>query len=106
MSYSSPPFQAPLPLNTPHGFYDALARFAALVEAPGAVYAHQLGEGDAVVFDNRRMLHGRTPFEGRRIGSMPPSDREASGEPSRWLKGCHFEGDTMASLVARYCGAR
>ena len=77
-------------------------RFAALVEAPCAVYAHQLGEDDTVVFDNRRMLHGRTSFEGsRRIGSMPVSDREASGEPSRWLKGCYFEGDAMASLVAR-----
>ena len=94
VSYS-PPFQAPLPLNTPHDFYDALARFAALAEAPGAVYAHQLGEGDAVVFENRRVLHGRTAFEGRRIGSM--NDCEASDEPSRWLKGCYFEGDAMAS---------
>jgi alpha-ketoglutarate-dependent taurine dioxygenase len=94
VSYS-PPFQAPLPLNTPHEFYDALARFAALVEAPTAVFAHQMCEGEAVVFDNRRLLHGRTAFVGKRFGNV--GDREAGGEPSRWLKGCYFEGDAMAS---------
>ena len=95
VSYS-PPFQAPLPLNTPHEFYDALGRFAALVEAPTAVYAHQLCESEAVVFDNRRVLHGRTSFEDRRLGNV--GDRDAGGgEPSRWLKGCYFEGDAMAS---------
>jgi gamma-butyrobetaine dioxygenase len=91
ISYS-PPFQAPLPRDTPHQFYDAVARFAALVEAPAAIYSHQLGEGDAVVFDNRRMLHARTAFQDRYQNAG-----EASGEPSRWLKGCYFEGDTMAS---------
>ena len=92
VSYS-PPFQAPLPRDTPHEFYDALARFAAFVEAPASVYAHQLGEGDAVVFDNRRILHGRTAFEDR----LGANEDEAKGEPNRWLKGSYFEGDTMAS---------
>ena len=94
MSYS-PPFQAPFPLNTPHEFYDALAHFAALVEAPAAVYSHRLEEGEVVVFDNRRVLHGRTAFEGRELAGM--GDRETSGELSRWLKGCYFEGDVMSS---------
>ena len=63
---------------------------------PTAVYAHQLCESEAVVFDNRRMFHGRTAFEDRRLGNV--GDREAGGgEPSRWLKGCYFEGDAMAS---------
>jgi len=91
VSYS-PPFQGPLPCDTPHEFYDALARFAALVESPATVYAHRLGEGDAVVFDNRRILHGRTAFEDRLMHGD-----EADGEPNRWLKGCYFEGDAMAS---------
>lgn len=91
VSYS-PPFQAPLPRDTPPEFYDALGRFARLVEAPAAVYSHQLREGEAVVFDNRRMLHARTAFQGKKLG-----EREASGEPNRWLKGCYFEGDVMAS---------
>ncbi|KAI9456071.1 hypothetical protein F5148DRAFT_1151385 [Russula earlei] len=91
VSYS-PPFQAPLLRDTPPEFYDALARFAALVDAPAAVFARRLGEGDAVVFDNRRVLHGRTSFED---GSGNVGD--AGGEPNRWLKGCYFEGDVMAS---------
>lgn len=89
VSYS-PPFQAPLPRDTPHEFYDALARFAKLVEAPAAIYSHRLEEGQAVIFDNRRMLHARTAFEGRTSGND-------DGQPKRWLKGCYFEGDIMAS---------
>jgi len=54
VSYS-PPSQAPLPRDTPHEFYDALASFTALAEAPTAVYTHHLGEGESVVFDNRRL---------------------------------------------------
>jgi gamma-butyrobetaine dioxygenase len=48
VSYS-PPFQGPLPRDTTDEFYDALGHFAELVEVPAAVYAHRLGEGDAVV---------------------------------------------------------
>ncbi|KAH9955440.1 hypothetical protein BC827DRAFT_1237137 [Russula dissimulans] len=105
VSYS-PPFQAPLPRDTPHEFYDALARFVALVDAPAAVYARRLGEGDAVVFDNHRLLHGRTSFEdgdgsgsgsGSDSGSVGARDAAGGGEPNRWLKGCYFEGDVMAS---------
>ena len=91
VSYS-PPFQAPLPRDTPPAFYDALRRFAALTEAPAAVYTRQLGEGDAVVFDNRRVLHGRTAFESR---SVP--ENVVGKELDRWLKGCYFEGDLLAS---------
>jgi gamma-butyrobetaine dioxygenase len=91
VSYS-PPFQGPLPRDTPDEFYGALGHFAGLVEASAAVYAHQLGEGDAVVFDNRRMLHGRTAFEDR-YGNAGL----ANSEPHRWLKGCYFEGDVMTS---------
>ncbi|KAF7376487.1 Glycoside hydrolase family 5 protein [Mycena sanguinolenta] len=75
----SPPFQAPLLLSTPPIFYEALARFAALLEDPGCVYTYLLPEGDAVIFDNRRILHARTAFrekegeqsgEGRRAQSL------------------------------------
>ncbi|KAH9054926.1 hypothetical protein EDB87DRAFT_1361650 [Lactarius vividus] len=90
VSYS-PPFQAPLSRDTPSNFYDALRRFAALVEAPAAVYTRQLSEGDAVLFDNRRVLHGRTAFEDR------PGPENVGKEPNRWLKGGYFEGDQMAS---------
>jgi gamma-butyrobetaine dioxygenase len=102
VSYS-PPFQAPLSRDTPSAFYDALARFATIAEAPAAVYSHQLSEGDAVIFDNHRLLHGRTAFKDR-----PRQGDEPGGEPNRWLKGCYFEGDVMAShgRVLRAMAAR
>ena len=44
------------------------------------------------MFDNRRVLHGRTAFEDK------SAEEDVVGkEPSRWLKGCYFEDDMMAS---------
>ena len=96
VSYS-PPFQAPFPLNIPHDFYDALARFAALVEAPAAVYSHQLEEGEAVVFDNRRVLHGRTAFEVWRLGRM--GGREASVSRVGGLRGVISRAMSWRAMV-------
>ncbi|KAJ7802519.1 gamma-butyrobetaine hydroxylase [Mycena olivaceomarginata] len=85
----SPPFQAPLRRETPPIFYEALARFARLLEEKERVYEYLLREGDAVIFDNRRVLHARKAF----------SDKEGQegkdGEPNRWLKGCYFEADAL-----------
>ncbi|KAJ7291516.1 hypothetical protein C8J57DRAFT_217670 [Mycena rebaudengoi] len=84
----SPPFQAPLFLDTPPSFYSALAAFATLLGDPARTYQYTLREGDAVIFDNRRVLHARTAF----------SDIEGqgtAGEPNRWLKGCYFEADAL-----------
>lgn len=85
----SPPFQAPLPPNTPTALYEALASFAAHLDAPEARLTRLLGEGDAVVFDNRRILHARAAFE-----EIQDSEK-GEGEPSRWLKGCYLEEDAL-----------
>ncbi|KAH9921815.1 taurine catabolism dioxygenase TauD, TfdA family-domain-containing protein [Fomitopsis serialis] len=61
----SPPFQAPLPLSTPPVFYPALERFVGLLEDPALRFEYLMREGDAVVFDNRRVLHARTAFKDR-----------------------------------------
>ncbi|KAF8960943.1 gamma-butyrobetaine hydroxylase [Flammula alnicola] len=89
----SPPFQAPLPLNTPKEFYPALARFAQLLNDPRNTYEHTLREGDAVLFDNRRVLHARTAF-GEREG-----EESKEGEPNRWLKGCYLEADALVDRM-------
>ncbi|KAG6909318.1 hypothetical protein DXG01_001117 [Tephrocybe rancida] len=84
----SPPFQAPLPLSTPDAFYPALRHFTELLNDPSNTYTYTLREGDAVLFDNRRVLHARTAF----------SDIEgqgAEGEANRWLKGCYLEADDL-----------
>ncbi|KDR77096.1 hypothetical protein GALMADRAFT_246282 [Galerina marginata CBS 339.88] len=90
----SPPFQAPLPLNTPKEFYVALAKFAELLNDPQNKYEYTLREGDAVIFENRRILHARTAFTDKE-----GSGRIEDGEPNRWLKGCYFEVDTMVDRV-------
>lgn len=84
----SPPFQAPLPSSTPLNFYRALAAFTERLNDPANCFTHLLREGDAVIFDNRRVLHGRTAFED--IGSNFEDE-----ETSRWLKGCYLEEDPV-----------
>lgn len=87
----SPPFQAPLPFDTPSTFYPAFSRFADLLESPSRRYEYLLQEGDAVLFDNRRVLHGRTEFKERdHRGGFDHNEIT-----NRWLKGCYFEADTM-----------
>ncbi|KAI5118418.1 hypothetical protein M0805_005502 [Coniferiporia weirii] len=84
----SPPFQAPFLSSTPLAFYRALATFSARLEDPGNCFTYLLREGDAVVFDNRRVLHGRTAF----VDDTPASEE---GEANRWLKGCYLEEDPV-----------
>jgi len=84
----SPPFQAPLLLSTPPVFYTALTRFAKLLNDPVNTYQYTLQEGDAVLFDNRRVLHARTAFS-------DVEGKGGDGETSRWLKGCYLEADAL-----------
>jgi gamma-butyrobetaine dioxygenase len=86
----SPPFQAPLLLeSTPPAFYSALGRYAALLDDPVNILEYTLREGDAVLFDNRRVLHARTAF----TDDGPSAD--VDGETNRWLKGCYLEADAI-----------
>jgi gamma-butyrobetaine dioxygenase len=82
----SPPFQAPLPPNTPPSFFGAFARFEALLRQPAARFEYRLQEGDAVLFDNRRMFHARGPYD---------AQQEGAAVHDRWLKGGYFEADEV-----------
>jgi len=73
-------------------FYSALARFAEMLNDPMNTYEYTLREGDAVVFDNRRVLHARTAFRDK-----PGVVKR--GEINRWLKGCYLEADALADRV-------
>ncbi|KAG6832195.1 hypothetical protein H0H87_002305 [Tephrocybe sp. NHM501043] len=84
----SPPFQAPLPLSTPPTFYTALKRFSEVLNDSSNTFSYTLKEGDAVFFDNRRVLHARTAFS-----DIDGLGRE--GEANRWLKGCYLEADDL-----------
>ncbi|KAI5832290.1 Clavaminate synthase-like protein [Schizophyllum commune Tattone D] len=84
----SPPFQAPLLLDTPSGFYEAMKRFADILGEGENRYEYLLREGDAVLFDNRRVLHSRTAFE-------DIEGEGTEGDTNRWLKGCYLDDDTI-----------
>jgi gamma-butyrobetaine dioxygenase len=71
-------------------FYSAYRRFAALLRDPRFHLQLRLGDGDLVVFNNQRTLHGRTAF--------------SSARHPRHLRGCYLSRDSVyseASLLRR-----
>ena len=60
-----------------------------MLDDPAVQFEYLLREGDAVLFDNRRVLHARTAFW-ERVGT-----KDADGETNRWLKGCYLEADAV-----------
>lgn len=92
----SPPFEGPLRVP----FADVPLYYAAYRALHETIDSHprwrrRLRPGELLIFNNRRMLHGRTEIE-------PP----AEGSGSRWLRGCYVNIDEFANcynkLRARY----
>lgn len=46
-----------------HLIQSSIRRFVALIESPSFTIRHKLEAGEALIFDNRRMLHGREAFQ-------------------------------------------
>ncbi len=67
-------------------FYTAYRRFAALLRDTRLQLKLRLAEGEIVVFDNQRILHGRTAF--------------ASARHARHLRGCYLTRDSVYSNTA------
>jgi|SRR5579883_930085 len=67
-------------------FYQAYRRFAERLRDPALMLRHRLAAGEIVVFDNRRILHGRTAF--------------SSARHPRHLRGCYLTGDSVRSTAA------
>ena len=74
-----------LPIEKIEGFYTALIEFADLLESPDNRIQFKLNSGQAMLFDNTRVLHGRTGFL-------------ASG--NRHLQGCYCDRDSLLSKWA------
>ena len=66
--------------------YRALRVFATILDRPELHLHVKLEPGDCMVFDNTRVLHARTAFEG--------------GSGARHLQGCYADLDGLASTVA------
>ncbi|SCU90313.1 LAMI_0E01530g1_1 [Lachancea mirantina] len=99
----SPPFQAPfsfgiwekpkgVDLSTPSSklterllfkdFARRLALFEEIINKPDNQFRVKIPEGTCVIFNNRRILHGRTAFSG-----------------TRHLKGCYVDDDSFKSKL-------
>jgi alpha-ketoglutarate-dependent taurine dioxygenase len=83
-----------LSLEDTQAFYGAYRKFALLLREPKFQLKFRLRSGDLVVFDNQRILHGRTPF--------------SSAKHGRHLRGCYLTRDSVYSesaLLRRQFGA-
>lgn len=88
----SPPFQAPFEIDTSADdfrlFHRALQRFKTILEDPSNIVEFRLEPNQCVVFNNRRVLHGRRAFD-------PTSGK-------RWLKGCYTDLDYFHDRLRIY----
>jgi gamma-butyrobetaine dioxygenase len=74
-----------LPARDVERFYDAYRAFVQLLRRPELRREVRLAPGDCLVFDNTRILHARTGFDG--VGA-------------RHLQGCYADIDGLASTLA------
>lgn len=72
-------------------WYEAYLDLYRRLNAPAARIERKLAAGEVVMFDNRRILHGRRAYA-------------AGGR--RWLQGCYAERDGLLATLARLAGAR
>ena len=75
-----------LPSTALRAFYAAYRRFALLLREERFQVRMKLADGDFVLFDNQRTLHGRTGFSSARF--------------ARHLQGCYLSRDSVYSRVA------
>lgn len=65
--FYSPPFMGPLdihklPARDVACFYSGFRNLSRIINRPELIYKTRLRRGDLVLFNNRRILHGRTAF--------------------------------------------
>ena len=75
-----------LPARECRSFYAAYRQFGELLREPRFQFKLLLGDGEVVVFDNQRILHGRTGF--------------ASPKYPRHLRGCYLTRDSVYNEAA------
>lgn len=71
-------------------WYDAYLDLYRRLHAPGTAFERRLQPGELVIFDNRRILHGRRAFQ--------------SGG-ARWLRGAYADADGLHAALARLSAA-
>lgn len=103
----SPPFQGSRRHTdgiTDREGLEAISLWEDMLAEPARRLEFTLKEGEAVLFDNRRVLHARKSFS-----VHTPQEAKAAGVeiepdvPSRWLKGCYLDGDVIFDRMAVAC---
>lgn len=91
-TYWAPPFQTTFSRSPGIGGHQSMlawksaaTRFQNIAESPDNMVEVKLQPGECVIFDNKRVLHGRRQF--------------ATTEGSRWLKGCYISPQVYAAKV-------
>jgi hypothetical protein len=67
-------------------WHRAARRFSALIAHEDNVFEYKMQPGECVVFDNRRVLHGRKAFD--------------TGSGTRWLRGTYIADEDFRSRMA------
>lgn len=80
----------PLAQADVEAWYAAYLDFYRRLHAPSARLERKLAPAEMVMFDNRRLLHGRAAYQG------------AVGQ--RWLQGCYAERDGLFATLSRLRG--
>jgi gamma-butyrobetaine dioxygenase len=77
---------APTPAHRVGAWYEAYLSFAELLADPRFVCEVSLRPGDLILFDNRRILHGRSGYD--------------ANAGARHLQGCYADVDSLRSTIA------
>ena len=75
-------------------YYPAFVRFLKFMQSPDYLTRFRLNAGECIIFDNHRIVHGRTEYD--------------SGSGSRHLRGCYIDRGELRSTyrtLARKTGA-
>jgi gamma-butyrobetaine dioxygenase len=94
-----PPDMAPAEIGA---LYRALAAFGEVLDAPELAVSLRLAPGDCLIFDNTRVLHGRSAYRAETDGSGPAgmgphlAGKSAGG---RHLQGCYVDMDGLRSTL-------
>lgn len=85
----SPPFEGPIKVNNKEmiNYYHAYRKFKSAIDTAFNRYGHQfkLNTGEIVIFNNRRLLHGRTKID------------KVQKKTDRWLQGCYISMDDFVN---------
>ncbi|KAK7070451.1 Gamma-butyrobetaine dioxygenase [Halocaridina rubra] len=72
-----------VPVDKVHSWYDAMLTFHSLLSHPDNAFTYKLKEGEILILDNMRVMHGRQSYH--------------MTEGSRELEGCYWDWDTVHS---------